>query len=385
MNPLETQGQAARRLDAAGLRQALPAARADTLSTFQAYQRALGEAPQVPCHPEFNPPLWELGHVGWFQSYWLARNPQWRRGVAADPDIPRHAPRRPGADELYHSGQVPHDSRWALPLPSADATCADLALQLQESLELLRDAADDDSGLYFHRLALFHEDMHHEAALYMAQALDVKITDTRWQQQPVQGPRLELALPAQRWTEGCSGPGFAFDNELGAHDTALAGCSIDSRVLSWAEYLPVVEQGQAPRTPRYLRRVGGQWQQRRHGDWIELDLSLPACHLSLAEAETWCDWAGRRLPTEAEWTCAALTLPGFAWGDVWEWTASTFEPRSGFVPHPYRDYSAPWFGSRRVLKGASFATQARLHNARYRNFFTPERSDIFAGFRSCSR
>lgn len=102
------------------------------------------------------------------------------------------------------------------------------------------------------------------------------------------------------------------------------------------------------------------------------------------EAEAWCAWAGRRLPTESEWECAALAHPAdFAWGAVWEWTSTTFGPYPGFVAHPYRDYSAPWFGTRGVLRGASFATQDRMHHVHYRNFFTPERRDVFGGFRSC--
>jgi EgtB-related family protein len=90
------------------------------------------------------------------------------------------------------------------------------------------------------------------------------------------------------------------------------------------------------------------------------------------------------LPTEFEWECAALSGPGFSWGHVWEWTASPFIPFPGFVPHPYRDYSKPWFDTRRVLKGACAATSAALAHPRYRNFFEPQRSDIFAGFRSCA-
>jgi iron(II)-dependent oxidoreductase len=69
---------------------------------------------------------------------------------------------------------------------------------------------------------------------------------------------------------------------------------------------------------------------------------------------------------------------------VWEWTASRFQPYPGFAPHPYRDYSAPWFGDRFVLHGASLATAPRMAHPRYRNYFTPERNDIYAGFRSCA-
>ena len=82
---------------------------------------------------------------------------------------------------------------------------------------------------------------------------------------------------------------------------------------------------------------------------------------------------------------AACSSPdGFRWGDVWEWTASPFEPYPGFVPHPYRDYSAPWFDGRRVLRGASHFTQPCMRHSRYRNFFPATRNDVPAGFRSCA-
>jgi EgtB-related family protein len=90
------------------------------------------------------------------------------------------------------------------------------------------------------------------------------------------------------------------------------------------------------------------------------------------------------LPTEFEWECAALSQPAFTWGHAWEWTSSTFLAFPGFVPHPYREYSMPWFGTRRVLKGACPATSSALAHPRYRNFFEPARADIFAGFRTCA-
>ena len=69
---------------------------------------------------------------------------------------------------------------------------------------------------------------------------------------------------------------------------------------------------------------------------------------------------------------------------MWEWTASPFAPFPGFTPHPYRDYSAPWFDGRPVLRGASFMTQPRMRSPHYRNYFPAWRNDIFAGLRSCA-
>jgi EgtB-related family protein len=114
-----------------------------------------------------------------------------------------------------------------------------------------------------------------------------------------------------------------------------------------------------------------------------LDPDAPALHLSGHEAQAWCRWADRRLPSEHEWSLAARDAR-FAWGQVWEWTASPFAPFHGFEPHPYRDYSQPWFDGRPVLKGGSFATAPFMKDPRYRNFFLPGRNDVFAGFRSCA-
>ena len=383
---------------------ALSASRRDTLAMFAVYETALAaRSLAVPMHPDLNPPLWELGHVGWFQEFWLARNPLRDQGLRADPNVPRPRGIRPDADALFDSSRVPHDTRWSLALPDANGTRADLIEQLQTTLTLLSRAAPDDASLYFFRLALLHEDMHHEAALYMAQALGLPIGDPRWQPARTSGARVSIAFDGAEWQLGSDG-GFAFDNELGAHRVQQPGFAIDSRVVVWDEFLSFVEAGgyAEPRwwseagrrwlaagkaeAPRYLRREAGAWRQWRWGRWQALDGRQPACHLCAHEAEAWCAWAGRRLPTEAEWERAAIERPeAFVWGAVWEWTASVFAPYPGFSAHPYRDYSAPWFGSRPVLRGASFATQPRMHHPRYRNYFGADRNDIFAGFRSCSR
>lgn len=374
----------ARRGGRAVLAQALRDSRADTLATFAVFERGLPGL-QVPLAAHLNPPLWELGHIGWFQSHWVGRNPTRHAGARADPLAGRTAH---DDDRLYDSSRVAHDDRWQLPLPDAAATRAQLAAGLAQTLALLHDGADDgDDTLYFFRLALHHEDMHHEAALYGAQALGLAPADVRWQPPRLPPPPPALSLPRQRLQLGSAGGGFAFDNEGAAHEVALEACRIDAQVLRWAEYLPFVEATGAA-APRYLRRGGAggrQWQQCRGGRWQPLDLQQPACHLDWHQAQAWCRWAGRRLPSEAEWEAAALGLGAdFRWGDVWEWTASPFAPYPGFVAHPYRDYSEPWFDGRPVLRGASFMTQPRLRHPRFRNFFPASRSDVPAGLRSCA-
>jgi gamma-glutamyl hercynylcysteine S-oxide synthase len=122
--------------------------------------------------------------------------------------------------------------------------------------------------------------------------------------------------------------------------------------------------------------------------WLPLDPDLPVIHVNAFEALAYCEWAGRRLPSAAQWERAATVLgrDGFDWGhSVWEWTADAFQPFAGFTAGPYKDYSAPWFGSHRELRGGAFATHARLHDVHYRNFFVPQRTDVFTGFRTASR
>jgi iron(II)-dependent oxidoreductase len=183
------------------------------------------------------------------------------------------------------------------------------------------------------------------------------------------------------------------------------------------------EEAGAP-LPRYWAERRGEWVERRFADWVALEDDLPVMHVNWHEANAYCRYAGRRLPAEAEWEFAASYSGGngkrrYPWGDaehgaranlgtggrapvgafppgdslagcrqmlgnVWEWTSTTFAPYPGFVCDPYRDYSEPWFGTRKVLRGGSFATPARLVHNTWRNFFAPDRGDVFAGFRTCA-
>ncbi|MBC7954925.1 MAG: ergothioneine biosynthesis protein EgtB [Cytophagales bacterium] len=392
----------------ATLDQALRAGRDQLLTLFDGFERALGPGGlQVAFDPVLNLPLWELGHIGWFEEFWLARNPQRLRGTACDPTVPRSASVLSGADGLYDSSKVPHKQRWLLELPGVQATCDYLVQVRQATLALLAQSGGRDDELYFFRLVLMHEDMHREAWHFMAQQLGIDLGPAMNGRAPKSSSAHgEMQVPGGSYVLGIDGAGFAFDNELRAHPVDLVDFAIDRAPVSWARYLPFIESGghaseslwtpagwawrtrQARSCPLHLRRAEGDWQQHRFGVWVPLDPEAPALHLSAHEAEAWCRWAGRRLPSEAEWETAALRAATdgepFDWGEVWEWTASPFMPYAGFEPHPYRDYSQPWFDGRPVLRGASFATSPRLKHPCYRNFFPADRADVFAGFRTCA-
>jgi ergothioneine biosynthesis protein EgtB len=383
---------------------ALMDARNHTLRWIAAYEKGLeASGLRVPLVPELNPPLWELGHVGWFQEVWIARNLQRARGAACDPTQARLASIEPQADRWYDSSNVPHDTRWDLDLPDLLATKQYLVATLETTLELLEAADETDDALYLYRLALFHEDMHGEAFAYMSQTLGF---DAALLPLPASlAPRPALLFPATRHALGSTPGGFVFDNEKWAHDEAVPEFEIDAQAVSWAQYTEFVEDGGyddarwwtdegwawvqrlGRRCPRHVEQMRHGVLAQRLGRLSRVPLAQPVMHVSWYEADAWCRWAGRRLPTELEWEYAAIAgeSRGLLWGQVWEWTASTFRPYPGFSADPYRDYSQPWFGTHKVLRGASFATRARMRNPRYRNFYLPERDDIFSGFRSCAR
>ena len=402
-----------------------------------------------------NPMIWHVGHISWFQEKWMLRQ------LAGRP------PLNPEVDALYDSFEVAHEIRWELDMPGREGTVAYATEVMENVLECIAASEPDEAATYFNRLSVFHEDMHNEAMLYDRQTLTYPAPPMLAEAARSSGAAggQGRALPGDVEVAGAAGyllggtpdMPYVFDNEKWAHPVDVAPYRIARAPVSNAEFAEFVEAGgyddprywsisgrlwlrkSKARHPVYWRKArGGGWQTRWYDGWAPLAEHHPVVHVNWYEAEAYCTWAGRRLPSEAEWELAAATEPTTApatapggasaekrrypWGDsppapqranldachggllpvdalpegdsghgcrqmlgnVWEWTADGFFPFPGFVVDPYREYSAPWFGYQKVLRGGSWATRGRMIRTTWRNFFLPDRADIFAGFRTCA-
>jgi gamma-glutamyl hercynylcysteine S-oxide synthase len=421
-----------------------------------------------------NPPLWEIGHVAWTQEFWALRH------------LRKEKPMLENGDRLYNSTDVAHDTRWELLLPSRESTLRYMNEVLDRCVARVESASELSADeFYFYWLTIFHEGMHAEALAYTRQTLGYS--------PPHFIKQLKSPIAHATATGDAEVPGgqlrigadkdfpFVFDNEKWAHAVQLKPFQIARTPVTNGEFLAFVEAGGYRKSQYWSpegwhwRNIGGSpeleksfsnffnknldekselaslnarldhplyWRREANGRWVQrifdqyrpLDENMPVVHVSWYEAEAYCNWAGRRLPTEAEWEVAAsgeLSADRglserrryFAWGDesptrehanldwsnsgpvevgaykagdsafgcrqmignVWEWTADEFQPYPGFTVDPYREYSQPWFGTHKVLRGGCWATSSLLIRNTWRNFYTPDRRDVWAGFRTCAK
>jgi iron(II)-dependent oxidoreductase len=390
-----------------------------------------------------NPLLWEIGHLTWFQERWVLRHAGGR------------APIRPDADSLYDSSAIAHDVRWDLRLPSREETLNYMAQVQEQVLALLHSRRPTPDDVYFVLLSVFHEDMHTEAFTYTRQTLSYPRPHfandiTQYTSSSDTGPwDGDAELPGGTFLLGATPQEpFVFDNEKWAHPVEVAPFAIARAPVTQAQFAAFVEDDGYRRRDlwdtdgwRWLEETNarhpvywesqpsGGWLRRDFDCWVPLEPNRPVLHVNWYEADAFCRWAGRRLPTEVEWEAAAAGRPTlsspkrlFPWGDqpptpqranldgfalgcrdvadfpagdsyfgcrqmignVWEWTASNFGPYPGFVADPYKEYSEPWFGNHKVLRGGCWVTRARLLRNTWRNFYKPDRRDVWAGFRTCA-
>jgi len=417
-----------------------------------------------------NPPLWEIGHVAWTQEFWTLRR------------LRNERPLLENGDRLYNSTDVAHDTRWELLLPTRASTLDYMNEVLERCVARIEGATELSADeFYFYWLTTFHEGMHAEALAYTRQTLGYSAPASAADVTPGDfgsGPHPgDVEIPGGTFLIGATEDlPFVFDNEKWAYPVAVESFRIARAPVTNREFLAFVEDG-GYREPRYWsaegwqwltiggapqleksfskffnknihektdlaefesrldhpiywrRESNGRWQQRIYDRYVPLKDDLPMAHVSWYEAEAYCKWAGRRLPTEFEWEVAASAAPfdrmrrRFPWGEdrpassqanldwhaggivevgahsagdsgfgcrqmignVWEWTASDFQPYPGFSADPYKEYSQPWFGTHKVLRGGCWATSSLLIRNTWRNFYTPDRRDVWAGFRTCAQ
>jgi iron(II)-dependent oxidoreductase len=369
--------------------------------------------------PEWSPIGWHLGHVAFTEALFILGRiggddslfAPFEREFAQDGRAKEERSELPPRAELLdYMARV--RARVRKLLPSLDPRAGD---------PLLRDA-------YVAWLVESHEHQHREtmaivlgllrSARLNKDGLRVATLAPASDAPAVRIPGGRFVIGTERW--------LAYDNERPPVAIELAPFELDAHPVTCGAWLRFMEDGGYER-PELWTTEGWRWRTAAAVSaplgWVEvaprayararlrtaraLDALEPVTGVSAHEADAFARYCGARLPTEAEWERAALdAAPGRALGltedgpvaarpgsrgpldllgNVWEWTASTFEPRPGFAPFPYEGYSVPYFGgTHRVCRGGSFATDPAIARPTFRNFYPPATRAIFGGLR-CAR
>ncbi|WP_405655792.1 ergothioneine biosynthesis protein EgtB [Streptomyces sp. NBC_01386] len=390
--------------------------------------------------PLMSPLVWDLAHIGNQEEQWLLRAVAGREAM------------RPEIDPLYDAFEHPRSERPKLPLLAPKEARGYAAEVRGRALDVLESTPFHgtrltEAGFAFGMIAQ-HEQQHDETMLITHQLRAGAPALTAPDPDPVspafRGPS-EVLVPGGPFTMGTTTEPWSLDNERPAHARLVPPFYIDTAPVTNGAYLAFMDDGgydnsrwwtpegwalvrdNGLRSPLFWRREAGQWLRRRFGVTEVVPPDEPVVHVSWYEADAYARWAGRRLPSEAEWEKAARFDPAsgrsmrYPWGDadptperanlgqrhlrpapagsypagesplgvrqligdVWEWTSSDFLPYPGFVAFPYREYSEVFFGpDHKVLRGGSFAVDAVACRGTFRNWDYPVRRQIFAGFRT---
>ncbi len=381
---------------------------------------------------DVSPTKWHLAHTTWFFETFLL--------VPHLSGYRLHHERYPYLFNSYYvqaGARHCRDQRGHLSRPTVEEVLA-YRRHVDEAMERLMGRGQaTPEVLTLVELGVNHEEQHQELLL-----TDLKhvfsVNPLRPAYRPGEGGsggRGTEGVPPLRWVEipegvhriGWEGSGFAFDNEGPPHRRFLEAARIADRLVTNGEFLEFVRDGGYGRPELWMSEGWAtvslhRWEapfywEKREGEWWTYTLAgmrpvepaEPVCHVSWYEADAFARWAGGRLPLEEEWEVVArdrpirgnfvesgrfhprslgegaraAEVPAQLYGDVWEWTASPYSPYPGFRPAPgaVGEYNGKFMVNQFVLKGGSCATSLQHIRPTYRNFFHPDKSWQFTGFR----
>ena len=329
--------------------------------------------------PILSPLAWDLGHIANFEELWLVQTVGGREPLHGE------------LGRFYDAIENPRVTRGELPILRDTELRSYLDEVRERTLEVLGEielSPDSEDRLlrdgFVYEMLLAHELQHQETMLQLLQLVEgyelpLPIGTTAV---AAGGPET-ISVPAGSYEVGAPPEGFAYDNERPRHAVELAAFEIDRTPVTNAAYTEFME-ATAAEPPEYWQPDGaGGWLDTARGRREPPAPDHPVVHVSWHQADAFACWAGKRLPTEFEWEAARERLDDV--GQAWEWTSSDFLAYPGFEAFPYREYSEVFFGDTyKVLRGASWATHARVARPSFRNWDLPERRQIFSGIR-CAR
>jgi len=340
--------------------------------------------------PLMSPLVWDLAHIGWFEELWLVR----RLGGEAQGER---------FDDVYDAFRHARSERSGLPILTPREARAYLERVRRDTLQVLEDVSLDESDpllrdAYVYGLVAQHELQHQETMLQTIQLSGVEYPAPPLEDMQVAA---DVLVPGGPFMLGTDDEPWAYDNERPAHVVELPAFSLERHPVMNERVAEFVEDGgyrtrrfwseagwswlqeEQVEAPLYWQRAPEGWLRRRFGRSEPVPPAEPVQHVSFYEAEAVAAWAGKRLPTEAEWEKAANEIERTPW--VWEWTSSAFTGYPGFESFPYPEYSEVFFGDEhRVLRGGSWATDPLVARVTFRNWDFPQRRQLFSGVRLAS-